>query len=78
MAYVKQGKVNASLPEGKTADDISIEEAIELLAAKKSSKKVTSKKKNSTKKTTKKDLNSSSSSKKPVLENHLQRRKQDV
>ena len=62
--YVKQGKVNASLPEGKTADDISIEEAIELLAAKKSSKKVTSKKKNSTKKTTKKDLNSSSSSKK--------------
>jgi len=62
--YVKQGKVNASLPEGKTADDISIEEAIELLAAKKSSKKVTSKKKNSTKKTTKKDLNSSSSTKK--------------
>ena len=62
--YVKQGKVNASLPEGKGAEDISIEEAIELLAAKKSSKKVTSKKKNSTKKTTKKDLNSSSSSKK--------------
>ncbi len=63
--YVKQGKVNASLPEGKSAEDISIEEAIELLAAKKSSKKsskkITSKKKSSTKKTTKstkKDLDS--------------------
>merc|ERR1712159_388867 len=51
--YVKQGKVNASLPEGKTAEDISIEEAIQLLAAKKSSKKTTSKKKSVTKKTTK-------------------------
>merc|ERR1712159_667623 len=64
--YVKQGKVNASLPEGKSAEDISIEEAIELLAAKKSSKKTTSKKKNSTKKTTKstlKDMDSSSSKK---------------
>merc|ERR1712159_83131 len=37
--YVKQGKVNASLTEGKSAEDISLEEAIELLAAKKSSKK---------------------------------------
>ena len=51
--YVKQGKVNASLPEGKGADDISIAEAIELLAAKKSSKKSTSKKKTSSKKITK-------------------------
>ena len=48
--YVKQGKVNASLPEGKGADDISIDEAIELLATKKSSKKSTSKKKTSSKK----------------------------
>merc|ERR1712093_123159 len=64
--YVKQGKVNASLPEGKSSEDITIEEAIELLAAKKSSKKTTSKKKKSTKKTTKsikKDLDSSSSKK---------------
>merc|ERR1712159_34339 len=48
--YVKQGKVNASLPEGKSAEDISLEEAIELLSAKKSSKKATSKKKSSSKK----------------------------
>jgi DNA topoisomerase-1 len=32
--YVKQGKVNASLPEGTTADTISLEQAVELLAAK--------------------------------------------
>ncbi len=64
--YVKQGKVNASLPEGKTAEDITIEIAIELLAAKKSSKKTTSKKRKSTQKTTKstkKDLKSSASKK---------------
>ena len=32
--YVKQGKVNASLPEGSTADTITLEQAVELLAAK--------------------------------------------
>jgi DNA topoisomerase-1 len=32
--YVKQGKVNASLPEGVTADTITLEQAVELLAAK--------------------------------------------
>merc|ERR1712164_145953 len=48
--YVKQGKVNASLPEGKIAEDITIEEAIQLLASKKSSKKTTSKKKTASKK----------------------------
>jgi DNA topoisomerase-1 len=32
--YVKQGKVNASLPEGTTADTITLEQAMELLAAK--------------------------------------------
>ena len=32
--YVKQGKVNASLPEGTTADTITLEQAVELLAAK--------------------------------------------
>ncbi|WP_320667233.1 type I DNA topoisomerase [Prochlorococcus sp. MIT 1307] len=37
--YVKQGKVNASLPEGKAADEITLEEAVELLIAKKASKK---------------------------------------
>ena len=37
--YVKQGKINASLPEGKTAEDITLAEAVELLAAKAASKK---------------------------------------
>ncbi len=37
--YVKQGKVNASLPEGKKADEVTLEEAVELLAAKASAKK---------------------------------------
>ena len=37
--YVKQGKVNASLPEGKGADDVTLEEAVELLAAKAAAKK---------------------------------------
>ncbi|MEB3308352.1 MAG: topoisomerase C-terminal repeat-containing protein, partial [Cyanobacteriota bacterium] len=30
--YVKQGKVNASLPEGATADTVTLEQALELLA----------------------------------------------
>ena len=37
--YVKQGKVNASLPEGKGADDVTLEEAVALLAAKAAAKK---------------------------------------
>ncbi len=37
--YVKQGKINASLPKGKEADDVTIEEAIKLLKEKRSSKK---------------------------------------
>jgi len=32
--YVKQGKVNASLPEGTTADTLTLEQSVELLAAK--------------------------------------------
>jgi len=32
--YVKQGKVNASLPEGTTADTLTLEQAVALLAAK--------------------------------------------
>ena len=54
--YVKQGKVNASLPEGKGADDITLKEAVELLAAKaatkKSSRKSASAKKPAAKKST--------------------------
>ncbi|MCP9771460.1 type I DNA topoisomerase [Synechococcus sp. Tobar12-5m-g] len=37
--YVKQGKVNASLPEGSTAETITLAEAVELLAAKAGSAK---------------------------------------
>jgi DNA topoisomerase-1 len=37
--YVKQGKVNASLPEGTTADTITLDQAVELLAAKAASGK---------------------------------------
>lgn len=37
--YVKQGKVNASLPEATTADTITLEQAVELLAAKAASGK---------------------------------------
>jgi DNA topoisomerase-1 len=37
--YVKQGKLNASLPEGATADTITLEQAVELLAAKATSGK---------------------------------------
>ncbi len=43
--YVKQGKINASLPKDKTADDVTLEEAIELLKAKKSTKSTTRSKK---------------------------------
>ena len=39
--YVKQGKINASLPEGKKADQITLEEAIVLINEKSSSKKTT-------------------------------------
>ncbi|QPN58599.1 type I DNA topoisomerase [Synechococcus sp. CBW1002] len=37
--YVKQGKVNASLPEGITAETITLEQAVELLGAKAASGK---------------------------------------
>ncbi|MFN9529910.1 MAG: type I DNA topoisomerase [Cyanobacteriota bacterium] len=37
--YVKQGKVNASLPEGTTAESLTLEQAVELLEAKASSGK---------------------------------------
>ncbi|MGD1908395.1 MAG: type I DNA topoisomerase [Leptolyngbyaceae cyanobacterium] len=47
--YVKHGKVNASLPEGKTPDDITLELALELLAAKAGTKKKTTRKKSTTK-----------------------------
>ncbi len=50
--YVKHGKVNASLPEGKTPEDISLELAMGLLAAKAGTKKKTTRKKSTASKTT--------------------------
>jgi DNA topoisomerase-1 len=58
--YIKHGKVNASLPEGKTPDDITLELGLELIAAKAATKKTgrrkagtkTATKKTTTKKTT--------------------------
>ena len=63
--YVKQGKINASLPEGKTAENITLEEAVELLSVKIASKK-TSRKKTNSKKAAKK-VKTKSSSKAPSL-----------
>ncbi len=51
--YVKQGKVNASLPKGKSADDLTIDEALQLLESKKSDKKTTRSKKTTKKTSTK-------------------------
>ncbi|WP_197459804.1 type I DNA topoisomerase [Prochlorococcus sp. MIT 1303] len=62
--YVKQGKVNASLPEGKGVDDISLDVAVELLAAKALSKK-TSRRKKSTSTTSKKTAASKPKTRKP-------------
>ncbi len=63
--YVKQGKINASLPKDKTADDVTLEEAIELLKVKKSTKSTTrskkSTKKSSVKSTSKKQAKKMSS-----------------
>ncbi|WP_196757103.1 type I DNA topoisomerase [Prochlorococcus marinus] len=62
--YVKQGKLNASLPEGKGVDDISLDVAVELLAAKALSKK-TSRRKKSTSTTSKKPAASKPKTRKP-------------
>ncbi len=60
--YVKQGKVNASLPEGKGADDITLAEAVELLEAKAAAKKSSGRKAGTTKRpTTKKPAASKTS-----------------
>ena len=48
--YVKHGKINAGLPEDETVENITLEKALELLAAKAASKKT---KKTTKKKTTK-------------------------
>ena len=61
--YVKHGKVNAGLPEGETVESITLEKALELLAAKASTKKKTTRKTTSkTKKTTTKRTTKSKTS----------------
>ena len=61
--YVKHGKTNVSLPEGQSVEDITMETAVDLLAAKASTKKSTSKSSKSTSSTTKKSTGTSSSRK---------------
>jgi len=66
--YVKQGKVNASLPEGKSADAITLAEAMELLEAKAASKKTT--KRSSTRSSTAKSTTGSkAAARKPAVKN---------
>ncbi len=49
--YVKHGKTNASLPEGESVENITMEKAVELLKAKASTKKSSSKSSKSSKST---------------------------
>jgi len=46
--YVKHGKINASLPEGQSVENLTLEKALELLAAKASTKKSSRKSSKST------------------------------
>jgi DNA topoisomerase-1 len=62
--YVKHGKINAGLPEGKTQDDITLEEAIALINAKAGSKKKSTGKKSTAKSGTKKTTTKKSTAKK--------------
>lgn len=50
--YVKHGKLNCSLPEGKTAQDVTMEEAVGLLAAKAEAQGMGKAEKTTTRKTT--------------------------
>jgi DNA topoisomerase-1 len=61
--YVKHGKTNASLPEGKSVEDMTLETALEVLAAKASTKKSGSKSSKSTSSAKGKSTGTSSSSK---------------
>jgi DNA topoisomerase-1 len=58
--------VNASLPEGKGADDVTLKEAIELLEAKAATKKTTKRKTSTTKSTSKAKSSTKSASTKPA------------
>lgn len=60
-AYVKHGKVNASIPEGKEVEQVTLEEALEWLAAKAATKKKSSRSKSSTSSSSRKSSSSSKS-----------------
>ncbi|MEP0919705.1 type I DNA topoisomerase [Leptolyngbya sp. DQ-M1] len=62
-AYLKHGKVNASLPEGQTVEEITMDVAVQALAAKAGTKKTTKSKKTTTAKTTAKKTTAKSSTK---------------
>ncbi|PSO57738.1 MAG: type I DNA topoisomerase [Cyanobacteria bacterium QH_9_48_43] len=63
--YVKHGKTNASIPEGESVEQITLERALELLAQKEGTKKSSRSTKSTSKSSTKsKSTKSSSSSKK--------------
>jgi DNA topoisomerase-1 len=62
--YVKHGKTNASLPEGQSVEQVTLETALELLAAKASTKKSSSKSSKSTGSTKSKASGTSSTRKK--------------
>jgi len=62
--YVKHGKTNAGLPEGKTENDITLEEAIALINAKAGSKKKSTRKKSTAKSGSKKTTAKKSTAKK--------------
>ena len=64
--YVKHGKVNAGLPEGETVEGITLEKALELLAAKAVTKKTTRKKSSKTTKSASKTTRKTTSKKKSV------------
>ena len=65
--YIKHGKVNASLPEGQTVEAITMETALEALAAKAGTKKKSSKSsKSSTTTAAKSTTKSSTAAKKPT------------
>lgn len=63
-AYIKHGKVNASLPEGQTVEAITMDVALEALAAKAGTKKSSKSKKATTAKTTPKKTATKTTAKK--------------
>lgn len=70
--YIKYGKTNASLPEDKTAETISLEEALKVIAAKVGSKKGT--KKTATKGATKTSAAAKSTKKKATTSKSTQKK----